>query len=155
MKYYSELLKKTFDTAEDCEKAEAEENTRLAEVEKKETALANEKKQYAAAIEEAENGLNAAYDELAQAKKRAAELREDYRKNVRELQKKLEEDIATVLTPAQTEVDKAEQKKLKALQEFTEKYGAYKKVYTGNKALEEYHRMHRTIDSIFNNLFWF
>ena len=45
--------------------------------------------------------------------------------------------------------------KLKALQEFTEKYGAYKKVYTGNKALEEYHRMHRTIDSIFNNLFWF
>lgn len=155
MKYYSELLKKTFDTVEDCEKAEAEENTRLAEVEKKETALANEKKQYAAAIDDAEAAVNAAYDELSNAKKRVQEMREEYRKKVRELQKSLEDDIADVLTPAQEKVDNAEQKKLEALQKFTEKYGAYKKVYTGNKALEEYHRMHRTLDSLFNNLFWF
>lgn len=155
MKYYSELLKKTFDTAEDCEKAEAEENTRLAEVEKKETALANEKKQYAAQIEEAENALNAAYDELASRKKQVQSLRDEYRKKVNDLKKELEEEIATLLVPAQEEVDKAEQKKLEALQKFTEKYGAYKKVYTGNRALEEYHRMHRTLDSLFNNLFWF
>lgn len=155
MKYYSELLKKTFDTVEDCEKAEAEENTRLAEVEKKETALANEKKQYAVQIEEAENNLNAAYDELASRKKQVQALRDEYRKKVNDLRKELEEEIATLLVPAQEEVDKAEQKKLEALQKFTEKYGAYKKVYTGNRALEEYHRMHRTLDSLFNNLFWF
>ena len=155
MKYYSELLKKTFDTAEDCEKAEAEENERLAEAEKKEIAIVNEKKQYAEEIDEAETMVNAAYDELSAAKKQAQELREEYRKKVRELQDALEENIAAVLTPAQQKVNEAEQHKLEALQKFTEKYGAYKKVYTGNKALEEYHRMHRTLDSLFNNLFWF
>jgi len=155
MKYYSELLKKTFDTAEDCEKAEAEENTRLAEVKKKETAIVNEKKQCAEKIEEAENNLNVAYDAFTAAKERAQELREEYRKKVREMQKDLEANIEAVLAPAQEEVKKAEQKKLKALQEFTDKYGSYNKIYTGHRAIEEYQRMQRNLESIFKNLFWF
>lgn len=155
MKYFSELLNKNFDTIEECQKAEEAENTRLAEVEKQETALANEKKQYADAIEEADKTLGIAYDNYATAKKKIQELREEYRKQVEDLRKKLEDDCREVLKPAQEEVEKAEADKLAAIQKFNQKYGSYRKVYTGSRAVEEYNRMQRTIDSLFNNLFWF
>ena len=155
MKYYSELLNKNFDTVEECESAEKEEQTRLAEVEKKETALANEKKQLAADIDTAEANLNAAYDKLEDARNKARELREGYEKKVAELRAELEKAQGEILRPARDEVNKAQEEKFKAIQSFNEKYGAYRKVYTGNRAAEEYTRMSRTIDNLFKSLWPF
>ena len=153
MKYYSELLNKNFDSVEECEAAEKAEETRLAEVEKKETALANEKKQLADAIDVAEADLNKAYDALEDARNKARELRVEYEKKVRELQKELEQKQEEVLKPATDLVKKAQENRFKTIQAFNEKYGTYRMVYTGKKAADEYARMSRTINNLFKN-FW-
>ena len=153
MKYYSELLNKNYDSAEECEAAEKEEQTRLAEVEKKETALANEKKKFAADIEKAEEELNIAYDKLEAARTQARELKDEFEKKVEELHKEMLGKQNDILRPAKEEVEKAQQKKFNAIQAFSEKYGWYTKRYDGNKAIEEYNRITRTVNNWFKN-FW-
>ena len=153
MKYYSELLNKNFDTEAECTEAEKAEETRLAEVEKKETALANEKKQLADAIDDAEAKLNLAYDKLEEARNKARELRDEYDKKVSALREELIKAQDEVLRPAKDELNVAQENKFKAIQDFNEKYGTYRKLYTGNKAAEEYARMSRTINNWFKN-FW-
>lgn len=55
MKYYSEVLKKTFDSEKECLKAEHEYEVKLAEEERNRKKLADERKARAKEIEDARN----------------------------------------------------------------------------------------------------
>lgn len=70
MKYYSEVLKKLFDTADEAEKAEKEEKARVKQKKEKEEKLQLEKKTRAAEIEKVYKEIQTAkknYNELIQA----------------------------------------------------------------------------------------
>lgn len=74
MKYYSEVLKKTFDTEKDCLAAEKDYNEKLEAAEKQKKELAEKRKERAKEVEEA-------YKEVQKAQKHYAELRTKFVKD--------------------------------------------------------------------------
>ena len=131
IKYFSTTLNATFDTEEECKKAEAEFKakkeaeivaTKKAEAEKK-----AKKKELADNVDKAEEAVTQAFNDLEKAKKEAYE----------------------IIKPAQEALRKAQQDKIDAILEFRKNFGNYTKVYTGERALIEADR----ISKIFNN--WF
>jgi len=143
MKYFSEILNKTFDSIKELESAE------LAEQKKKEEEavalekVSNEKKAMAKKVEEAEEALKEAYNKYDLAKENAKKIIEEA--NL---------EIAELLKPAETAIKEAQENKYKAVDAFCKKYGKYSAVYTGDQAFREMERMRKYMDSIFNN-FWF
>lgn len=71
MKFYSEILKKTFDTEKDCLNAEKEHNEKLAAEEKAKKELAEKRKERAKEVEDA-------YKAVQEAQKRYAKLRTQF-----------------------------------------------------------------------------
>lgn len=109
MKYYSEIIKKMFDTPEALQEAEQKviEDTQNAKA---------AKARYAKQVEDCEQRLleaTKAYDEAVK----------EFNLKCAELRKEL-------IEPAQKEVNNATQAKYEALREFNQRYGMYTKYYS-------------------------
>jgi len=136
MKYYSEVLKKVFDTPEALNEAEAE--SKRAEVKKAES-----RKALAARVEQAQSNIDKAY--------------ECYDNALEEVQKILDESNAKaekLLNAAKEDIKRAESEKLEAIRKFNEKFGPYTTTYTGDKAKHEFDKLVNRLEDAFP-LFWF
>ena len=140
MQYYSDELKKLFKSEKDLKDAEkaAKDLTINKEPEGKKTLARN--------VEEADSAVDCAYTKYEEALKQAAEIVH-----------KANEEATRIRRDAAQEVRKAEAKKIEAIRCFNEKFGPYTKVYSGDKALKEYHKAvdRLTTDLIDTFPFWF
>lgn len=134
MKYYSEDLKKLYDSEEELVSAEkeAQEKKELAEVSRKEMA----KK-----VDMANTRIELAYENYEEAKKQVNEIVEEAKKKINE-----------IIEPAKKEIKDAENERLEAIRDFNSKYGVYTETYTGDKAVEQYNRTINHFNSIFENI---
>lgn len=128
MKYYSEKLNKTFDTAEECRKAELDfDNAQLSkemeevakDVEKK--SKSKEKKELVKKIEAASESVKAAKDEYQKAREKAAKILEYSNREIEKL-----------LNAAEDKVREAKKAEFEAIAEFNERFGPYVRQYTAD-----------------------
>lgn len=157
MKYFSELTNKTYNTEDECLKAEhsyKKEQKRIqdeiekavAEKKAKDEAIQASKKELAKAIEEAKAEVDEATAVYDAAKEKAKEILNDANKKINSL-----------LEAAKDKVKTAEQKKYEAIAAFNKKFGPYTTKLTGTEAANEYNKTIKIInDSIhdFWNRFW-
>lgn len=131
MKYYSEVLKKVYDTEEELKNAESS-------AEKVECS----KKELAKKVEQADKRIELAYDNYSEAKKKVNSIIDEANKKIKE-----------VMEPARKEIKDAELAKTEAIKEFNSKYGVYITTYSGERALKEYEKFAKTFDSMLDKFF--
>ena len=141
MKFYSETLKKFFDTEASCLEAEEQYKKEQEELVATQNAVSKEKKQLAKKIEECDSFLEDAYSAYELAKEEAKKILEESNKQVENL-----------LNPAYQNIKEAQKKKFEALQEFNRKYGAYTTIYNGDRARQEFQRASKFIEDLFKDL---
>lgn len=134
MKYYSESLKKLFDTPEQLQEAETE------------ALLANQKteltkKELSDAIEKADLKLDEAYKNYDAIRETAAKILDESNKQV----EKMLQDAKQVITTAQ-------QERANSIVQFNKQFGTYKFNYTGDRAKRESQRVNRMLDDLFSML---
>lgn len=136
MRFYSDVLKKVFDTEEQL----------LAEEEKaKEAAEAKKvtKAKLAKNVEDADKALDEAYVQLDEAKKAVAELQKEY-----------DAKVDAIMNPAKDCVKDCIKKRAEAIRAFNEKFGVYTTTYTGNRALNEMLKLESTLDKFWNRFYF-
>lgn len=133
MRYYSDELKKFYDTEEELLSAEEEHKQALEE--KKET-----KAKLAKAIKDSEIALKDAYDAYDKAEEEVKKLQEEYDKKV-----------ADILDPVRLNIKTCIQNRTKCISDFNKKFGVYTTTYTGNDAVNEFLKL----DNLFTRLFRF
>lgn len=136
MKFYSEELKKFFDTEEQC--IAEEERSRVEAEEKKVT-----KAKLAKAIEEADKALDNAYEDLKNAKLEVEKLQQEY-----------DEKVDSIMNPVREHLKLMQKERADAIKEFNEKFGVYTTTYTGNEALNEMLKMDKIFDNFFKRFYW-
>lgn len=146
MKYYSEVLHKTFDNEKECLKAEEtfaeQQKKEVAAKKAEEEALSKTKKELAKAIEEADKAIDEANKLYDVAQDEAAKILEESNKQVTD-----------ILEAARGKVAEAHKQKLEAVRAFNEKFGAYTTTVTGQKAVDEFRRSVQRLDSVWRS-FW-
>jgi hypothetical protein len=140
MRYYSDELKKFFDTEEECKKAEslAQTDKQLKKVKK--TAMAK-------AVEEAETSLDNAYKEFEDAKKRVEELQKEFDAKVAEIQQEYDSQVDAIMNPARGKVKECLKTREDAIKSFNKEFGTYTTTYTGDKAFS---MIDKLLESFFN-----
>lgn len=132
MKYYSETLKRLFDTPEEL----AEHEIAYARDKAKDELS---KKVLSKKIEDADKLVDSAYKEYEDAKSRATEILE-----------KSNQQVADILNEAKAKISKAEKERTNAIVAFNQKYGTYRVNYTGERAKNESERINRMINDVFS-----
>lgn len=132
MKYYSETLKRLFDTPEELAEHE---NAYARDKAKDELS----KKVLSQKIEDADKLVDSAYKEYEDAKSRATEILE-----------KSNRQVADILNEAKAKISKAEKERANAIVAFNQKYGTYRVNYTGERAKNESERINRMINDMFS-----
>lgn len=127
MKFYSELLKRTFTDYKTALEAEETEKARLA---KEEKSFDVTKKELAKNIDACGEDVKKAYDEYAEAQNR-----------VNEILEKSNAEMESIINAARERVRIAEKKRYDAISEFNRKFGTYTVSYTGEKAEEEFDKI--------------
>ena len=135
IKYYSEDLKKFYDSESDLLKAEDE-------AKKQKDIAENSRKEMARKIDEANDRIDRAYQSYDAAKKQVNDIINEAKKQVKD-----------ILDPAKKEISDAENARMEAIKEFNEKYGVYTETFSGDKAVEQYNRVLNHFNSTFEN-FW-
>lgn len=123
MKYYSEDLKKFYDSESDLLKAEEE-------AKKQKDIVENSRKEMARKIDEANARIDTAYQSYEAAKKQVNDIINEAKKQVK-----------NILDPAKKEISDAENARMEAIKEFNKKYGVYTETFSGDKAMEQYNRV--------------
>lgn len=136
MRYYSDELKKFFDTEESL--LAEEEKARVEAEEKKIT-----KAKLAKAVEDADKALDNAYECLGEAKKKVAELQKEY-----------DEKVDAIMNPARDLIKECTKARAEAIKAFNDKFGVYTTTYTGNKALNEFAKTANMIDQFWKRFYW-
>ena len=131
MKYFSEITGKTYNTADECLEAEKA----LAESKKNES---QRKKELCAKIDEAEQ-------KIADARKNDKLTREEVRKEFEALKVRLQN--------SKDAIAEAESEKYKAVSDFVDEFGSYKKTYTGEDAVREYDKAVDFYQCMFDSIF--
>ena len=132
MKYYSETLKRLFDTPEELEEHEIAYARDKAKDELSKKVLSKK-------IEDADKLVDSAYKEYEDAKSRAAEILE-----------KSNQQVADILNEAKAKISEAEKERTNAIVAFNQKYGTYRVNYTGERAKNESERINRMINDVFS-----
>lgn len=135
MKYYSEDLKKFYDSESDLLKAEEE-------AKKQKDIAENSRKEMARKIDEANARIDTAYKSYEAAKKQVNDIINEAKKQVK-----------NILDPAKKEISDAENARMEAIKEFNKKYGVYTETFSGDKAMEQYNRVLNQFNSACEN-FW-
>lgn len=134
MKYYSEDLKKFYDSESDLLKAEEEAS--------KQKAIAKiSRKEMAKNIDEANTRIDKAYQSYDAAKKQVGELIAETRQKAK-----------SILDPAKKEISDAENARMEAIKEFNKKYGVYTETLSGDKAVAQYNRVLNTFSNAFESM---
>ena len=136
MKYYSEELKKFFDTEEQCV-SEEQKHREKTEFNKLTRA------KLAKAIEIADKEVDEAYEVLKAATSQ-----------VDELQKEYDSKVDAIMNPARDKVRKSLKKRADAIKEFNDTYGTYTTAYNGNKALNEYIKVNNLLNHFWNRFYF-
>lgn len=136
MRFYSDDLKKFFDTEEQC--LAEEEKARIEAEEKKVT-----KAKLAKAVEDAEKDLDEAYENLKWAKEKVAELQKEY-----------DEKVDAIMNPVQNEIKECTKARADAIKEFNDNFGVYTTTYTGNKALNELAKAEEMLNKFWKRFYW-
>lgn len=139
---YKELEGKLFDTSEECQIAENKVDEQRKALAKKERDMSKLRKSLAAGVDKAEENLKDAYQKYEEAKKEVQKILEESEKKMND-----------ILQPAKQAVRDAEAARTEAIVNYNKQCGPYQKIYTGDKAKEEYKRMSQHFDSIFTD-FW-
>lgn len=136
MKFLSEITNKTYDSQEECMKAEelflAKQKQEEEFKKQKANELSSQKKEAANAVENAIEKLSKAYDMYSKAEEEA-----------KEIYKKAYEDAKKILLDAKLKVRDAQTEKFNAIAEFNKKFGPYKTTYTGEEANEFLNKFER------------
>lgn len=132
MRYYSDTLKKFFDTEEQCLTAEQ------TDAQEKELAKVTKAK-LAKAVDDADKAVDDAYKGFSEAKDKVAELQKEYDNKVDE-----------ILNPAKDKVLSALNARREAIVNFNKKYGPYTTVYTGDKATNELSKLISNFNKMFS-----
>lgn len=135
MRYYSDELKRIYDTEEDLVKAELEarKEKELSEV---------TRKQLAKKVEEADEKIDKAYEEY-----------EAVKQEIQKIVDETNEKISNMINSAKKNIKDAEDERLIAIKDFNSKYGVYTETYSGDKATKQYNRIVNHFNSIFENVF--
>ena len=136
MRFYSDELKKFFDTEEEC--LSAEETAKVKAEEKKVT-----KAKLAKAVEDAEKDLDEAYAGLEEAKKKVAELQKEY-----------DDKVDAIMNPAHDLIKECTKARAEAIKEFNDNFGVYTTTYSGNKALNEFAKTAAMIDQFWKRFYY-
>lgn len=136
MRFYSDELKRFFDTEEQC--LAEEEKARQAAEEKKVT-----KAKLAKAVEDAEKDLDEAYAGLEEAKQKVAELQKEY-----------DEKVDAIMNPARDVIKECIKTRAEAIKEFNDNFGVYTTTYSGNKALNEFAKTAAMMDQFWKRFYW-
>lgn len=135
MRYYSDELKRIYDTEEELVKAELEA--------KKEKELSEvTRKQLAKKVEEADEKIDRAYEEY-----------EAVKQEIQKIVDETNEKISNMINSAKKNIKDAEDERLIAIKDFNSKYGVYTETYSGDKATKQYNRIVNHFNSIFENVF--
>lgn len=140
MLYYSEKLEKLFEDEESLKTAELEYDEKQKEKERVEKDKKVEKKRLAKLIEDAEADIDKARDELVKVKSDAMEI-----------VKSTETTVTEMLKDAEDKIIEAQERRYEAIKTFNEKFGAYTKTYTGDKAYNEFKRNAEDLLGLFFN----
>lgn len=143
MKYFSEKTNKSYDTEKECINAEKQFDLEQKEKEKKVSEVSKRKKELANRIEEAEKKISEANKLYDIAKETATSIINEANKKAKEL-----------LTNAQEELKKAGAEKFNAVREFNKEFGTYTTTITGEKAAEDFEKIIRHFNNIFDTMFW-
>ena len=136
MRYYSDELKKFFDTEESL--LAEEEKARVEAEEKKVT-----KAKLAKAVENADKALDNAYEALQNAKLEVEKLQQEY-----------DEKVDSIMNPVIRHLKLMQKERADAIKAFNEKFGVYTTTYTGNEAFNELVKMEKIFDNIFKRFYW-
>lgn len=136
MRFYSDELKRFFDTEEEC--LSAEETAKVEAEEKKVT-----KAKLAKAVEDAEKDLDEAYAGLEEAKKKVTELQKEY-----------DEKVDAIMNPARDLIKECTKARADAIKAFNDKFGVYTTTYTGNKALNEFLKLDNMINQFWKRFYY-
>lgn len=137
---YKELEGQTFASFRECADAEAAVDKLRQEKEKSNT-VSKKKKQLADAVEEADKAVVSAY--------------ENYDKVKAEVRKILEESnarMSKMLQDATNSIKNAEKQKRDAILNYNREYGPYQKVYSGDKATEEFKIFNKKFNDSFDSI---
>ena len=131
---YKELEGKSFATIREC--AEAEAQVDAVRAKNAEKASSKQRKECADAIDLADKKVKDAYDNYEKVKKEVQKILEDSN-----------EKMTQMINSATSAIKAAEKERRDAILNYTNKFGTYQKVYTGNRAIEECQRMEKQIAS--------
>ena len=137
MKYYSEILKKLFDTEDELKTAEHEKFIKEEKLKEEKHKKELEKEELRGAIEESRNALSECKERYEKAREEAARILEESN-----------EKVEKVLNDAEIPLKNARKVFQDAVTDYTKKYGPYKVTYTGKEAEEKK-------DSVIKDLFTF
>ena len=132
MKYYSETLKKLFDSEKELkaeEKAFAEKNLQKE----------NTKKELSVRIEVAEEALDAAHKNYEAVREQAAKLMDESNKQ-----------IVKMMNDAKAQITSAEKARTDAIVAFNQQFGTYRANYTGERAKRESERVNKIVNDLFS-----
>ena len=138
---YKELEGQVFDTVDQCIEAEAkveEQRKALVEQERDKSKL---KKSLAKDVDVAEEKVKQAYLNYENAKEQVRKILEESNKQMND-----------ILKPAKQAITDAEAARTEAIVNYNKQCGPYQKIYTGDRAVEEYKRITKQFDTMWNKL---
>jgi hypothetical protein len=142
--------------AKEAEKAALEKR-----LEEEQKMISAKKKELAATIEATQLALDEAqklYDitkSKAQEKLRAADeeackIIDEAKALAHKQYKQVESEVDDMMLAASKQLEKASEDRMNAIAAFNKEFGPYRTVITGNKALDEYNKVKKTMDEFFN-----
>lgn len=154
--FMSDILGKTFDSEEECIKAEKEHEAKLLVEEDAKKKVSKEisaqKKLLADNIAKADEELTKALEAYEVSKNDVKDLYDEARDEINDIISEVKAEAEEILAPTRSAVKDAQKAKLDAVSAFNKKFGAYEVKYTGEKAMNEYHRITNYVNSYFNSL---
>ena len=131
MKYYSETLKKLFESEKELKEAEKAYNDKA-------TLKENTKKELSMKIEAAEEAVDAAHKNYEEARQYAIQLMDESNK-----------EIIKIMEDAKAKIAEAEKARTDAIVAFNQQFGTYRANYTGERAQRESDRVNKMINDLF------
>lgn len=149
MKFYSETLKKLFDSETELVKAEERATKLQQEEQDRKNKVSAEKKIAATKVQLATEAYDNATDAFEKKKKEILKDLDDAEAKAAEIINAANDKADAALKEATEELNKARIAKRDAITEFNKSYGPYKTVLTKEAAEKEYNRIAQDINTFF------
>lgn len=155
MKFYSETLKKLFDSEDALIEAENRASQLEQEEQERKNKVSAEKKIAATKVQIATEAYETAADAFEKKKKEILKNLDDAEAEAAKIINAANDKADEELKTATEELNKARSAKLEAISEFNNSYGPYKTAITKESAEKEYNRIAEDINYWLDNLYRF